>query len=298
MNMKKLNAVRVVGLLIFTVAVMLACQRDSQNVLNSKLQQSSQAAQENSAMIASTQDVVNTTAGAAVNSGLTFGRFTDSSDDGSDNDECKPSVTNTIKIDRTNPDSVIISGTIIIDFGTGTTCADSADMKKGKIIDSVYIVLSKKMHVANEFITFQNYWRDSTQLDGSMSITSATGSPTVIKVDGTKVRYRDGTSTSWKGDITFTIQSSGIGNTYTSSMTVTGSWSGVTRKGDTFTANISKDVVFQAGCFGHRHKFIPVSGTIDIVSAGVSSTIDYGDGTCDRTYTVTTAGTTTEHRLG
>jgi len=294
---RPLNTVRVVGSAVLVFVLAFACQHDAENSLSMKMKQSTQAAQENSAMIASAQDVVNTTASAFSDQGLTFGRFADHGD-GEDDDslECKPTITNTIKINHVSADSTIISGTIVIDFGT--SCTDSSDMKKGKIIDSIYVVLSKKGHKASEFIKFENFWRDSTNIDGTFSITSGTGDPTIVKIKGTKVRYRDGTTTSWTGDLTFTTQKSGIGSTYTASRTVTGSWSGVARSGTAFSGTITKDVVFKAGCFGHRHKFIPVSGTIDIVVGGVTSTIDYGDGTCDRTYTVTSAGTTTTHHLG
>jgi len=297
--MKRLNTVRVVGLVILVFTLAFACQHDAENSLSSKMKQSNQAAQDNSVMIASAQDVVSTTADAFSSQGLTFGRFADhgdGEDDDNDSLECKPTITNTIKVNRINADSTVISGTIIIDFGT--TCADSSNMKKGKIIDSIYVVLSKTVHKASEFVTFDNYWRDSTTIDGSFSITSGTGEPTVVKIKGTKVRYDDGTTSSWTGDLTFTKEKSGVGNSYTASMTVTGSWSGTTRRGTAFSGNITKDVVFKAGCFGRRHKFLPVSGTIDIVTGGVTSTIDYGDGTCDRTYTITSAGQTTEHHLG
>jgi hypothetical protein len=295
---RPLNTVRVVGLATMIAAFALACQQDSQSLVGAKVQQSAQAAQENSAMIASAQDVVSTTAGAFSSQGLTFGRFAEHGDDDDNYDslECKPTITSTIKVNRISADSIIISGTITIDFGT--TCADSSNMKKGKIIDSVYVVLSKTVHKASEFVSFENYWRDSTNIDGTFSITSATGEPTVVKIKGTKVRYKDGTTTSWTGDLTFTTEKSGVGNSYTASMTVTGSWSGVARNGVSFSGDITKDVVFKAGCFGHRHKFMPVSGTIDIVTGGVTSTIDYGDGTCDRTYTITSAGQTTTHHLG
>lgn len=297
--MRRSNSVHVVGLATLVVVLALACQNDSQNLLGVKMQQSTQAAQDNSAMIASVQDVVNTTADAFSSQGLSFGRFAghgDGEDDDDDSLECKPTITNTIKVNRISADSTVISGTFIIDFGTA--CTDSAEMKKGKIIDSVYVVLSKTVHKAYESVTFQDYWRDSTNIDGSFSITSGTGEPTIVKIKGTKVRYRDGTTSSWTGDLTFTTQKSGVGNNYTASMTVTGSWSGVTRSGISFSGNITKDVVFKAGCFGHRHRFIPVSGTIDIVTGGVTSTIDYGDGTCDKTYTITSAGQTTEHHIG
>ena len=80
-----------------------------------------------------------------------------------------------------------------------------------------------------------------------------------------------------------------------STMKITeGSIEGTTREGAEFTTTIIKEIVFKRGCNG-RHAFVPVSGTVDVVTGGVSSTIDYGDGSCDKDFTITTAGVTTEH---
>ncbi|MBI1770477.1 MAG: hypothetical protein HYR67_19080 [Bacteroidetes bacterium] len=296
---KPLNFVRIVGLVALIVALVFACHEDQNLLLNQKVKQSAQAAVDNSQMIATAQDVVNVTASAFANQGITFGRVADGHDD-DDEFECKPSIINNIKIDRSHPDSLIISGTITIDFDSAI-CGDSAEVRKGKIIDSLMLVIvikDKSVFKSFEKITFQNYWKDSVNVNGIISVSAATGSPTVVKVNGTKIKYHDGSSSSWSGDLVFTYQRSGVGNTYSSTMTLTGSWSGTTRSGTNFTANITKEIDFKAGCFGHRHKFIPVSGTVVITANGVVSTIDYGDGTCDRIYTITTAGATTEHHLG
>src|SRR5689334_15079250 len=98
--MKPFNTVCVVGLFILVFALAFACQHDSENLLGVKMKQSTQAAQDNSAMIASAQDVVSTTADAFSSQGLTFGRFADQGDgedDDGDSLECKPTITNTIK---------------------------------------------------------------------------------------------------------------------------------------------------------------------------------------------------------
>lgn len=297
---KPLNPVRVVGLVTLIIGLIFSCTNQD-SILNQKSKQMSiQAAQENSLMIAAAQDAVNATGSAFVSQGLNYGRIADGAHDGEgDDDDCKPKITNTIKVNRTNPDSVIISGTITIDFDADTTCmrGDDDERRSGKIIDSVLIVLSKTNFKSFESITFQNYWRDSTKIDGSISVEATKGN-TVVKINGSKIKYRDGTSSSWTGNLVFTTQRSGTGNSYVSTRTITGSWSGTTRSGTTFSANITKDVVFKASCFGHRHRFTPVGGTIEVTTNGVASTIDYGDGSCDRVYTITTAGTTTEHHLG
>ncbi len=77
-------------------------------------------------------------------------------------------------------------------------------------------------------------------------------------------------------------------------MKLTGALKGITRSGAEFKATITSEIVFKRGCFG-RHSFVPVSGTVEVTTAGVTSVIDYSDGTCDEDYTITTAGVLTEH---
>jgi hypothetical protein len=291
------KSIRIVGLIGMMIAFMLACQNDGlQNSIptpaNIKL--SSQAALENNAMITATQDAMNVTSNAFASQGLAYGRVADEGNDEGDDDDCRPKITNTIKINNTNPDSVIISGMITVDFDADTTCHN----RSGKIIDSVFMVLSKTNYQSYESISFQNYWKDSTNIEGSISVSASKGNPTVVTVNGSKIRYRDGSSSSWSGNLVYTYQKIVSGTTYTRTATLTGSWHGVTRKGTTFSANITKEVDFKGGCFGYIRRLIPVSGTVNITVNGVDSVIDYGDGTCDRTYTVTTAGVSTEHHLG
>ncbi len=295
--MKRLmNLFRVVGLIGMMIAIMLACQHDglqdsASTQTNIKL--SSQAALENHAMISATQDAVNVTANAFASQGLVYGRVAEGGDDeGEDDDDCRAKITKNITINNINPDSVVIAGTITIDFDADTTCEN----RSGKIIDSVLIVLSRTNYQSFESITFQNYWKDSTNIDGVISIAASKGNPTVVKINGTKIKYRDGSSSSWSGDLVFTYQRSVSGSPRMA--TLTGSWHGTTRKGTSFSAEITKEVVFKGGCFSYRHKLVPVSGTINITVNGVASVIDYGDGTCDRIYTITTAGVTTEHHFG
>jgi len=293
------NSIRIVGLMGMMIALMLACQHDGLQdsaSSQSKVKLSAQAALENNTMINATQDAVNVTASAFASQGLVYGRVADEGhdDDGEDEGDCRPKITNTIKVNNTNPDSVIISGMITIDFDADTTCHN----RSGKIIDSVFMVLSRTNYQSFESITFQNYWKDSTNIDGSISVSASKGNPTVVTVNGSKIRYRDGSQSSWSGNLVYTYQRSGTGSSSTSMGTLTGSWHGTTRSGTAFSAEITKEIDFKGGCFGYRSRLIPVSGTIEITTDGVDSVIDYGDGTCDRIYTITTAGTTTEHHLG
>jgi len=181
----------------------------------------------------------------------------------------------------------------MIDYGTGIGCNDSLEMRKGQVIDSFRLVIKLKDSVwfsLSEKITFVKFIRDSTQLDGSISITSSTGQPTIVTIDETKIKYQDGTISTWSGNLTFTIHNST--HRWEGTIDLTGSWSGTTRNGISFSANITKAIEFNSSCSLRR---IPVMGIVEITSNGVMSTVDYGDGTCDKLYTITVAEVTTEY---
>ncbi len=299
---KKLNLWLAIGMLALMVAILAACQNESsKETMAARVQQSSKAAQDNSQMLGVIQDVASVTASAFASQGISGGRVADGHDEDNNDFGCRPEITNHIKVVRSNRDSLVLSGTFTIDFGDGTGCADSVEMRKGKIVDSLMLIITFKDSItftSFESIAFIGYEKDSVQLDGSITITAATGSPTVIKVNETKTRFGDGSSILWQGDLVFTINRASHHSNHVSSVSITGSWSGISRHGDTFSAAITAPIVYRSDCFGHRHKLLPVSGTIEVTTNGVVSTIDYGNGTCDKTYTITTAGVTTDYHFG
>ena len=73
-----------------------------------------------------------------------------------------------------------------------------------------------------------------------------------------------------------------------------GSITGITRSGAEFTTTVTKEIVFKRGCNGRRG-FVRVSGTVEITTGGVTATLDYGDGSCDKDFTITTGGVVTPH---
>jgi hypothetical protein len=291
-----LNFWRIVGGMLIIILAVQACRNDQSTSLmtKAKQEQSVQTANDNQEMIATVQDVANVTANAFSRQGITSGRISDHGE--SDEMECHPSVTSNIKLDRTRADSIIYSGVVAVDYGNGTNCADSLEMRKGMVIDSFTLVLKFKDSVwfkLSEKITFVGYSRDSTQLDGSISIASSSATPTVVNVIATKIKYADGTTSTWMGNLVFTI-SNGSRHNWSGTMDVKGSWSGTTRNGAMFSANITKAIEFKSSCFGSARS-IPIMGTVQISTNGVESTIDYGDGTCDKVYTITTGGVTTSY---
>lgn len=72
-----------------------------------------------------------------------------------------------------------------------------------------------------------------------------------------------------------------------------GTYEGVNRQGNAYTATVEEANAIEThtACWTSQ-VFMPVKGTMTIVSEGNTAVIDYGDGTCDRVYTVTINGTT------
>jgi hypothetical protein len=57
-----------------------------------------------------------------------------------------------------------------------------------------------------------------------------------------------------------------------------------------------QEILFSYECEG-KHD-VPVSGVIDIITSGSTAEVNYGNGTCDKIYTITTNGESTEYTFG
>jgi len=289
--------------------ILTCCQNEDVDQLTSK-EQSEKAAEDNSQIVALTEEVMDVTDGIWSSLDFSAGRTArgdDGDDDHEDNDDneghhdsrgCKPSISGSFNLDHSHPDSLIYTGTFIIDFGDGSSCKDSTYIRKGSVIDSVTMILSYKdgFHfTSNETISFEGFYKDSVQLDGTFIISASKGNPTTVEAQGAKITYADGTFFSWDGSLTYDYEKKGSRHRKGKTMKITeGSLTGTTRSGADFTATIIKEIIFKRGCFG-KGFFVPVSGTVEVTSQGVTSTIDYGDGSCDKDYGITTAGILTEH---
>ncbi len=255
-----------------------------------------------------TQAVMSITAGAMGQKGVLGGRTMDGDQPGEgdqpeegDNDEdetgCKPSIKSAFSLDTSHTDSLIYSGSITIDYGDGSTCTDSTHRRTGKITDTYLYVVSFKDSItfsSTETITFDAFHKDTVQVDGTVIIKSSSNAPTTVEWKDAKITYADGSSTTWSGTLTYHYEK-GMGRHWIGkTIKITGSLTGTNRKGLAFTATITKEIVYQFGCF-NKPKFIPVSGSVEVVVGGVTSTIDYGDGTCHKGLTIETDGEKDEH---
>ena len=271
---------------VVLIFIMIGCQED---LIPKKLSSSDQAelaARDNAEMMIAIQEALDVTAGAMEDKGVAEGRVKQGGSH--DTYGCSPSINLTLNIDRNHPDSLIYSGSIIINYGDGNTCS-STDKRTGKITDQFKITISLKNKLkfsSTENITFENFIKGKSSYDGVISVASTNGKKTNVSSTGMTVGYEDGTTASWKGNLAFAYEDV---SKRKGELKISGNISGTSRQAMPFTATITNDLLFKTGCLGLT-KQIPVSGKLTITTNGATSNVDYGDGTCDKAYTVTVDG--------
>lgn len=192
-------------------------------------------------------------------------------------------------------DTISSNKKVVIDFGsTGCVCSNwDGKTRKGKII----AIFTGRYMDAGTVITYktENYFVDANEFKITKTVynkgKNSNGNPnwdinvtcTIITPEGTSiwnsVRNREWTK-GWNTKLLW------IDDEY--SITSPAPTNGISRKGDSFVANITKPVIVKIGCI---HRF--VAGTIDVtVGTKAKRILDLGNGSCDRTYTITVNGKT------
>lgn len=185
------------------------------------------------------------------------------------------------------------SGKIVtIDFGTG------CEGRKGKeLAGKIIIEYVKTATGFTKTVSFDNFTVEGNLVEGGKSINkltaNANGNPEatftvdititlttgeVITKKGTKVKEKiAGADTKDRGDDVYSIS---------------GNWESVNKNGIAKSATITTNLRREYAC-----KYI-VSGVIEITKDNVTSTLDFGDGSCDNLATLTdSAGIVTEITL-
>lgn len=146
-------------------------------------------------------------------------------------------------------------------------------------------------------VTYDNLKRDSLTVNGSHTITTtvisgkATASEKLAKM--TILNSNSGKTITYTSTRSRTVDNKGTSSRSDDESSVTGSTTGSSSDGTTFSSNITKALVTKNSC--STSKGFPVSGTEEIVAQdGTKKVVDYGDGTCDLKYTETTNGVTVE----
>ncbi len=186
---------------------------------------------------------------------------------------------------------------ITIDYGDG--CEVEGSFISGRITSTIsdysisLTAISLKMTVETE-----NFFIDGTEISGTQVITST------MSLDGGTINSINQTTVLKRGRITFpnkkTIAREGTWadvitfNEHTEEdmqISRTGTSSGTNSGGTAYTSTITKALVMDSKCKLKDIGFFPQSGTVSITltARGDNIILDYGNGTCDETATVTTA---------
>lgn len=178
--------------------------------------------------------------------------------------------------------------TLVIDFGTGCLCADGR-FRSGQII--VRFTTDVNRRVAGAVVRRRNYFVNYNQHLATRTFTDLSNGSFTVAVDSASIiRANNGGTHSWTANWTFT-RTAGYNTPLVLSddvYSVTGSAAGTNRKGVAYTTAIQTPLVKRGDCFKYY-----VSGTISITNArNRTMLLDYGNGTCDNTATVTVNGRT------
>ncbi len=183
-------------------------------------------------------------------------------------------------------------GTITIDFGAG--CTDPiGNVRKGKIIVSFN---GRRFQPGSTVITtFQNYSINDIQLEGIRTLTNISESneeaPAFeIELTNGRSTWPDGTQAT--REHCYVREWTRAANPLNDALTVSqcggreNAATGTNRRGRSYAMKIVEPLVYKRGCP------IAVSGIKELtdLTSGKVITVDYGNGSCDRTVTMTFGG--------
>ncbi len=189
------------------------------------------------------------------------------------------------------------SGTITIAFDP--TCSDKHGVTRSGTIVINYN--GRRWTPGSYFSVHSDFHRNDIHIEGVDSLT------TKLSADSISLGYLQFQSILTGGQVTF-----GDGKTITREHNITREWfrasiptndewhtltggvaTGKCKNGDMYQMQITKDLVHKVSCLDNK-VIIPVSGTkvITVTSSTETKayTVDYGDGNCDNTITVTVNG--------
>lgn len=187
-------------------------------------------------------------------------------------------------------DTVSTTRKITIDFGTtDCTCPDQRK-RRGKII-ATWVGTRYRDQDTVITISFENYFVNNNQIMGTHTTTNQglnTAGNLVYKIDvkGSIVKANGGTI-SWNSTRyrEWTAGASTPMNPLDDAYSITGSASGTTAAGATYTINITQPLVRKMSCYWFE------SGKIELTpTGGATWTLDYGNTGCDAKATVTVVG--------
>lgn len=203
-------------------------------------------------------------------------------------DECAPVVTF---------DTIANPHTITINFGTVNCTANNGRQRRGQIIVSYTGRYRDPGTVIT--ITPQNYYVNDNHVEGTKTVTNLGENSDghlqfSVVVSGTLTAGNGSWTASHQANRTRTwIEGEDTQSILDDVYLITGGGAGVNRNGNAYTVNIINALRVKVGC-----PFI-TAGTVEVVPANKPTrTIDYGNGSCDGTISITVNGQTFTFTIG
>jgi hypothetical protein len=182
---------------------------------------------------------------------------------------------------------------ITVDFGDGCIGPFGRE-RSGKVIITYGGAFND--HMANRVITFENYVVNNRQISGAIELrdlnrTEAGDLSATRKLIDYTVSFPNGESYVANGSITREwIEGEGDNDPFTNVIRVTGSYEGVYSGGRTHRIDIVSPIIADFSCRA-QGGFLRTSGIKEIRVEGETVNrlriLNYGDGTCDNSFTVT-----------
>jgi len=184
--------------------------------------------------------------------------------------------------------------TVTIDFGDGCVGPYGRE-RKGKIIITYSGVVGDSL--ANRIITFDGYFVNNKAITGTIelrdiAINEAGNLQSTKRLVNLKITFPNGEYVVFNGSRTRELISGYADDDPTNNIyRITGSVSGQSTTGRSFTQEITTPIISDWSCAAHGN-LARVSGVVEMTTlSGYMSrkrVVDYGDGQCDNTITVTT----------
>lgn len=196
-----------------------------------------------------------------------------------------------------NSTAEIPSGVLTVDFGTSGCTDQKGNVRKGKVIFTYH---GKRFMPGSTVITStQDYSINDVQLEGVRTSTNAQSSTADaprfnVTLDNGRATFANGLTATRESNITWQWNKGDAADLLDDNLIIesTSTASGITRGGRSYEVTLGEDLIYM------RHCGIAVSGIKHYTIDGEKEiSIDYGDGSCDQSFSVTVNGVTRDIAL-
>lgn len=175
--------------------------------------------------------------------------------------------------------------TLTIDYGTNGVTGPHGHVRKGKLV----IDYSAPMNTSGAVRTLNHvdFFIDDVEIGGTIALTNqgmnASGDLVFLRVVlDRSLTFPSGKISSWTASQILTqVEGVGTDQRLDDVWSITGSATGSNRDGKSFSLNTTEALLYPTTC-----RWI-VDGVIEVVVAGETISIDYGDGSCNNDATIT-----------